>query len=173
MRKLAKAVAVAWPGEPAPRVRLLPDVLPMRALPGGGADRHQIPIGVDESTLAPVLLDFGADAHFLVFGDTECGKSNLLRLIAESVVERYTPDQARLIFIDYRRSLLDSAETEHRIGYAASSAAAGPVHQRRPRGAGPAAAAARPDPAASCAAGPGGRARTCSWSSTTTISWRA
>ena len=93
-----------------------------------------------------MLLDFGADAHFLVFGDTECGKSNLLRLIAEGVAERYTPDQARLIFIDYRRSLLDSAETEHRIGYAASSAAAAPLHQRRPRGAGPAAAAARPDP---------------------------
>ena len=61
-----------------------------------------------------MLLDFAADAHFLVFGDTECGKSNLLRLIAESVVDRYTPDQARLIFIDYRRSLLDSADTEHR-----------------------------------------------------------
>jgi S-DNA-T family DNA segregation ATPase FtsK/SpoIIIE len=125
VRKLAETVAAAWPGEPAPRVRLLPDVLPARALPGGTGTR--IPIGIDESTLAPVLLDFGADAHFLVFGDTECGKSNLLRLIAESVVERYTPDQARLIFIDYRRSLLDSAETEHRIGYAASSAAAGPL----------------------------------------------
>jgi S-DNA-T family DNA segregation ATPase FtsK/SpoIIIE len=74
-----------------------------------------------------VLIDFGADAHFLVFGDTECGKSNLLRLIAESVVDRYTPDQARLIFIDYRRSMLDSADTEHQIGYAASSAAALPL----------------------------------------------
>ena len=127
VRKLAEAVAVAWPGEPAPRVRLLPEVLPMRALPGVTQTGTRIPIGIDESTLAPVQLDFGADAHFLVFGDTECGKSNLLRLIAESVVERYLPDQARLIFIDYRRSLLDSAETEHRIGYAASSAAAGPL----------------------------------------------
>ena len=67
------------------------------------------------------------DAHFLAFGDTECGKSNLLRLIAESVVDRYPPEQARLLFIDYRRSLLDSADTEHRIGYAASSAAAAPL----------------------------------------------
>ena len=127
VRKLAEDVAVAWPGEPAPRVRLLPDVLPAGALPGVTQTGTRIPIGIDESTLAPVLLDFGADAHFLVFGDTECGKSNLLRLIAEGVAERYTPDQARLIFIDYRRSLLDSAETEHRIGYAASSAAAGPL----------------------------------------------
>jgi DNA segregation ATPase FtsK/SpoIIIE, S-DNA-T family len=127
VRKLTETVAAAWPGEPAPQVRLLPDVLPVAALPGAAQTGPRIPFGVDESTLSPVLLDFSADAHFVVFGDTECGKSNLLRLIAESVVDRYTPDQARLIFIDYRRSLLDSAESEHRIGYAASSAAAAPL----------------------------------------------
>ena len=127
LRKMAETLAVAWPGEPAPQVRLLPDVLPVSALPRAAQTGPKIPFGIDESTLSPVLLDFGADAHFLVFGDTECGKSNLLRLIAESVVDRHTPDDARLIFIDYRRSLLDSADTEHRIGYAASSAAAAPL----------------------------------------------
>ncbi|MDX6393887.1 MAG: segregation ATPase FtsK/SpoIIIE, family [Streptosporangiaceae bacterium] len=124
VRKLAEVVAATWPGEPAPQVRLLPDALPVSALPGIAQTGTRIPFGVDESTLSPVFLDFGADPHFLVFGDTECGKSNLLRLIAESVAGRYTPDEARLIFVDYRRSLLDSAEGEHRIGYAASSAAA-------------------------------------------------
>jgi ESX secretion system protein EccC len=127
VQKLAETLAVAWQGEPAPRVRLLPDALPVSALPGAAQTGTKIPFGVDESTLSPVLLDFDSDAHFLVFGDTECGKSNLLRLIAESVVDRYTPDQARLIFIDYRRSLLDSADAEHQIGYAASSAAAAPL----------------------------------------------
>jgi S-DNA-T family DNA segregation ATPase FtsK/SpoIIIE len=97
------------------------------ALPGSAQTGTKIPFAVDEGTLSPVLLDFAADAHLLVFGDTECGKSNLLRLLAESVVDRYTPDQARLVFIDYRRSLLDSADSEHAIGYAASSAAAAPL----------------------------------------------
>jgi S-DNA-T family DNA segregation ATPase FtsK/SpoIIIE len=127
VQKLAETVAVAWPGEPAPQVRLLPEAFGVSALPGAAQTGTKIPFAVDESTLSPVLIDFGADAHFLVFGDTECGKSNLLRLIAESVVDRYTPDQARLIFIDYRRSMLDSADTEHQIGYAASSAAALPL----------------------------------------------
>ena len=127
MRKMVETLAVAWPGEPAPQVRLLPDILPVSALPGQAQTGTKIPFAIDESTLSPVLLDFAADPHFLVFGDTECGKSNLLRLICESVVERYKPDDARLIFIDYRRSLLDSADTEHRIGYAASSAAAAPL----------------------------------------------
>ncbi len=126
-QKLVETVALAWDGEPAPRVRLLPEAFPASTLPGAAQTGRKIPFAVDESTLAPVLLDFGADAHFLAFGDTECGKSNLLGLIAESVVDRYTPDEARLIFIDYRRSLLDSADTEHRIGYTASSAAAAPL----------------------------------------------
>lgn len=72
-----------------------------------------------------MTLDFSAtDPHFLVFGDVECGKSNLLRLVADGITARYRPEVARLIVIDYRRSLLDAADTEHRIGYAASSSAA-------------------------------------------------
>jgi len=127
VQKLAETVAMAWHAERAPRVRLLPESFPATGLPGSAQTGTKIAFGVDESTLAPVLLDFGADAHLLVFGDAECGKSNLLRLIAESVIDRYTLDQARLVFIDYRRSLLDSSEAEHTIGYAASSAAAAPI----------------------------------------------
>jgi S-DNA-T family DNA segregation ATPase FtsK/SpoIIIE len=59
-----------------------------------------------------------------VLGDSECGKSNLLRHITTSLISRYTPAQARFIFIDYSRSLLDVASTEHQIGFAASSTAA-------------------------------------------------
>jgi DNA segregation ATPase FtsK/SpoIIIE, S-DNA-T family len=127
MQKLVETVAVSWQGEPAPRVRLLPPAFGAAALPGIAQTGKKVPFAVDEAALSPVLLDFAADAHVLVFGDTECGKSNLLRLVAESLVERYPPDEARLIFIDYRRSLLDSADTEHRIGYAAASAAAVPL----------------------------------------------
>jgi DNA segregation ATPase FtsK/SpoIIIE, S-DNA-T family len=127
VQKLAATVATAWHADPAPPVRLLPDALPVTALPGAAQTGTKIPFGVDESTLSPVLIDFGADAHMLVFGDTECGKSNLLRLLAESVIDRYKSEEAKLIFIDYRRSLLDSADSEHSIGYAASSAAAAPL----------------------------------------------
>jgi len=126
-RNLVETVAMAWRGPRAPEVRLLPETLAVTSLPPVSQTGKRIPFGMDESTLSPVMLDFAGDAHFLVFGDTECGKSNLLRLIADQLVARYTPDEAKLIFIDYRRSLLDSAETEHRIGYAASSAAAVPL----------------------------------------------
>ncbi|MDP4506619.1 type VII secretion protein EccCa [Nonomuraea turcica] len=120
-RGLVQAVRDSWQGPAAPPVRLLPPVLAVSALPD---DPDRIPIGIDEASLSPVALDFDADPHFVVFGENESGKSNLLRLIAEGLVGRKQPSEAMMIVIDYRRSLLDSAATEHRIGYAASSAAA-------------------------------------------------
>ncbi|MBC6457975.1 type VII secretion protein EccCa [Actinomadura sp. HBU206391] len=122
--KLVHALRESWHGPVAPKVRMLPDVLPFDALPPAAQTGAQIPIGIDEVSLSPVLLDFNADPHFVVLGDTECGKSNLLRMITNGIIERNTTDQARIIFIDYRRSLLDVANTDHQIGFAASSAAA-------------------------------------------------
>ncbi|MFD0665614.1 type VII secretion protein EccCb [Thermocatellispora tengchongensis] len=124
VRGLVDAVKDAWHGPLAPRVRLLPAVLPATELPGPEESGPRVPLGIDEATLSPVYADFDADAHLVVLGDTESGKSNLLRLVAEGIVARNAPAQARLIVIDYRRSLLDAAYTEHRIGYAASSSAA-------------------------------------------------
>ncbi|MFD0467452.1 FtsK/SpoIIIE domain-containing protein [Nonomuraea thailandensis] len=71
-----------------------------------------------------MFLDFDTDPHFVVLGDNESGKSNLLKVIAENVAARYEPREAMMIFIDYRRSLLDTAVGDNRIGYAASAKAA-------------------------------------------------
>ena len=124
IRSLAARVAAAWEGSGAPPVRMLPDVLPAAELPPPASTGAQVPFGIDENSLSPVFLDFAADPHFLVLGDTECGKSNLLRLAAEGIAARFTPDQAKIIFLDYRRSLLDAAQIPHQIGYATSSVTA-------------------------------------------------
>jgi DNA segregation ATPase FtsK/SpoIIIE, S-DNA-T family len=124
IRSLAARAAAAWPGSGAPPVRMLPDVLPAAELPPPASTGTRVPFGIDENSLTPVFLDFAADPHFLVLGDTECGKSNLLRLAAEGIAARFTPDQAKVIFLDYRRSLLDTAQIPHQIGYATSSVAA-------------------------------------------------
>ena len=121
-RALAAAVAQAWQGPRARAVRLLPDVLPLSALPA--ATGSVIPFGIDEDALAPACADFAADPHFLVFGDTECGKSSLLRVLTSGICSAYSPEQAKVLFIDYRRSLLDSSEVPHQIGYGTSSVAA-------------------------------------------------
>ncbi|MEK8108400.1 hypothetical protein NKG94_32245 [Micromonospora sp. M12] len=135
-------MATNWPGRPAPKVRLLPRRLQVaelariidRSAPG-------IPVGVNESALAPVYLDLVNEPHLTVFGDAECGKTNLLRLIARGITERYTPAQARLVIADYRRGLLGAVEGDHLLDYA-------PRTRRSRRGSGRSAArcpsAARP-----------------------------
>ncbi|MGH3990675.1 MAG: type VII secretion protein EccCb, partial [Pseudonocardiaceae bacterium] len=118
----------AWHGRRAPRVRLLPERIGYQQLPAPQARHPQlIPIGINEAELAPVYLDFAAEPHFLCFADGESGKTNLLRTIARGIVDRATPDQARIVLVDYRRSLLGFLESEHVIGYGMSADVLAPI----------------------------------------------
>jgi S-DNA-T family DNA segregation ATPase FtsK/SpoIIIE len=121
---LTKAIAEAWRGPSAPTVRMLPTLLPYSALLAPTETGEQLPIGeglalpigIAEADLRPVTIDFAAEPHLLIFGD-ESGKSSLLRGLAESIVRRFAPHEARIILVDYRRSLLGTVTTEHLIGY--------------------------------------------------------
>jgi S-DNA-T family DNA segregation ATPase FtsK/SpoIIIE len=122
--ELVKLVRADWSEPPAPPVRLLPAELPFEALPvpvrGGGG---KLPIGIAETDLQPVTLDFDAEPHLLLFGDIECGKSSFLRGLARSITAAYEPKDARVILVDQRRSLLGCVDTEHLIGYGTSAQA--------------------------------------------------
>jgi S-DNA-T family DNA segregation ATPase FtsK/SpoIIIE len=121
---LVGAVAHAWPGRPAPRVRLLPADLPYADLDlaADAGNPLALPIGVGEADLRQVAVDFAAESHFLLFGDRESGKSNLLRVLAAGIANRLTPEQARILVVDHRLSLLGSVTTDHLIGYGRAAA---------------------------------------------------
>ena len=114
---LVKEVAANWHGTPAPRVRLLPALVPYPDLDLDRSTGLRLPIGIAEADLQPVEIDFASDPHFLLFGDAECGKSTFLRALATTITHRFAPEEARIILVDYRRSLMDLPETDHRIGY--------------------------------------------------------
>jgi S-DNA-T family DNA segregation ATPase FtsK/SpoIIIE len=116
LQELVSAVASSWPGAPAPRVRTLPALLPAAELPPADAG-HQLTIGIAENDLGPVQLDFGAEPHFMVFGDAEAGKTNFLRLLARRIVSSYSPDEARIMLVDHRRGLLGEVPEEYLLGY--------------------------------------------------------
>jgi S-DNA-T family DNA segregation ATPase FtsK/SpoIIIE len=132
---LVQTIADSWSGSSAPPVRMLPAALPYSGLlttteagaPVPVGTGLVLPIGIAEADLRPVLLDFGADAHLVVFGDSECGKSSLLRSLADTVARRFTPAEARIVLIDYRRSLLGAISPEHLIGYGTSAENAIPL----------------------------------------------
>src|SRR4051812_5806530 len=69
---LVRGVNDNWQGSHAPAVRLLPTLLPADRLPKGfeHPDRG-VAIGIDESSLSPVFVDFETDPHFIVFGESE------------------------------------------------------------------------------------------------------
>jgi S-DNA-T family DNA segregation ATPase FtsK/SpoIIIE len=115
------AIRQAWTGQGAPRVWLLPERIPYQQLPATQPRPHLIPIGITEAELGTVSLDFTAEPHFLCFADGESGKTNLLRTIARGIVEHCTPEQARIVMVDYRRTMLGVVETEHLIGYGRSA----------------------------------------------------
>ena len=119
---LAAEIAAAWPGPPAPRVRLLPASVPYPMVEADRGTGLRLPIGLAEADLRPVSLDFSSEPHFLLFGDAESGKSSFLRALATTIVGRFGPEQARIVLVDYRRSLLGAIETEHLIGYGTSAA---------------------------------------------------
>lgn len=122
---MVKEMSEAWTRPPAPKVRLLPLTFPAEDLPQPEAGKKLVPVGIQESDLGPVFLNFATDSHFLCFGDVECGKSSLLRLLTRGIMERYTSEEARIIVVDYRRALLDVSEGDHMLGYATSSATLG------------------------------------------------
>jgi S-DNA-T family DNA segregation ATPase FtsK/SpoIIIE len=123
---LVARAAGAWPGPAAPPVRVLPERVLFTDLPGPGADRGRgVPIGVSEHDLGPAYLDLGGgDPHCLVFGDGETGKTTLLRTFLLGLVARHPPSRARVLLLDYRRTLLGTIPPSHLAGYAGNAAAA-------------------------------------------------
>jgi S-DNA-T family DNA segregation ATPase FtsK/SpoIIIE len=107
----------------AREVRMLADeisrerVLEQARAAGAVLDSRRVLIGSGESELQPMILDFEENPHLLVFADVGCGKTTLLRNIVMGLVENSTPDQARVVMIDYRRTMLGVVQGEHLAGY--------------------------------------------------------
>ncbi|MGK3941410.1 type VII secretion protein EccCa [Streptomyces caeruleatus] len=118
---LVERITGAWSGPGAPAVRMLPHRLPLSALPEPELDGGlRIALGLDEEQLAPVWHDFSRTPHLVAVGDTESGKTNLLRLVARAVTSRYTAAEARVLVVDYRRELVDAVPPEYQLGHAVS-----------------------------------------------------
>ncbi|MEU3932110.1 type VII secretion protein EccCa [Streptomyces sp. NPDC029044] len=115
---LATEVSRHWQAPGAPQVRLLPREFPADQLPPGDRfPRRGVAFALDEDNLEPVFVDFEQDPFFLVFGESESGKSNLLRLLIHQLTQRYSGDEAKLFVIDNRRSLLDVTPSSHLAEY--------------------------------------------------------
>jgi len=114
-------------GSAAPPIPLLPrHVAHDAAVQAAGAEfGARILLGLEERGLAPVPVDFGNHSHLVILGENECGKTTTLRTLCREIVRTKTAAEARLLIVDFRRSLLGVVESEHLGGYAASPAGLG------------------------------------------------
>ncbi len=122
---VARALRAAWHGPVARPVRVLPARLGIDEL--STPERSAAtPIGIEEATARPVLFDLsGRDTNLLVLGDGECGKTNLLTLIASRLVKQHTDEELVFAVADPRRGLRGVVPDSHLGGYAHNSVLAG------------------------------------------------
>ena len=74
--------------------------------------------------MAPWRLDLsGSEPHFFVFGDGESGKTTFLGTWLTGLAAIVPPEQAQVVLVDYRRTLLEVVPPSHLRGYAASEPA--------------------------------------------------
>jgi S-DNA-T family DNA segregation ATPase FtsK/SpoIIIE len=128
--EIVEEAAERWRGPAAPPIRLLPRDLASHQLPPASA-REGVAIGVEERGLDPVWVRFvGPEPHFLVYGDSQSGKSSLLRGLGRGLIAAHTPEELQLVVVDVRRSLIDLAHDPHVMSYAASPPAAQQAAER-------------------------------------------
>ncbi|MFD4354871.1 type VII secretion protein EccCa [Nocardia sp. NPDC058518] len=122
-----------YPDRRAPEVRMLPLSFPREQVMDQAREQGlelnglRLVIGLDEAELQPLVLDFGTEPHFMAFADVECGKTTLLRNIVMGIAEQSTAQEARVILIDYRRTMLGALEGDQLAGYSTSSQTCGPM----------------------------------------------
>ena len=98
---MVQEVTRHWTGPAAPQVRLLPARAPRgaaarRGSPNPGAEWRS---GSTRTTWSRCSSTSTRDPFFLVFGESESGKSNLLRLLIKQLTERYEGNAAKF-FVD-------------------------------------------------------------------------
>ncbi|MFG3342862.1 type VII secretion protein EccCa [Glycomyces sp. NPDC048151] len=123
---LAREARRRWPGPGVTAVKALPVDIALRELlpaPDPHGDPYALApvVGVAESDLGPAVIDFDTDPHLVVFGDTQTGKTTLLRTIMRQTVRR-PHTEAGIFLVDYRRSHLEEVPEEHLITYCNTAA---------------------------------------------------
>ncbi len=110
----------------APQVRMLPHSVDRAAVVDAARRSHalgpaKVAIGINETELVPVILDFNVQPHLVVFGDAECGKTGLLSNIAHGLMENTSPQECRIVLVDFRRTLLGVVDNDYLGGYATAT----------------------------------------------------
>jgi S-DNA-T family DNA segregation ATPase FtsK/SpoIIIE len=120
VENLVAAVRDNWTGRHAPPVRLLPTDLALADLPAGEVSGRLV-LGMEGVRLQPVIFDPHQDQGLVVLGDAESGKTSLIRSLAGQITSLWQPAEAKIVLVDYRRTLLGEFSGDSVLAYAATA----------------------------------------------------
>ncbi|WP_163512836.1 type VII secretion protein EccCa [Fodinicola acaciae] len=131
VKHLIRQVERKWPAGQVPVVQVLPDLADLSSLLDGVAARKErrIALGLSERDLSPAYLNmFGGDPHLLVYGDSQTGKSTLLRSLVRQVIAGSCSGSVAdgtatvgIVMVDYRRANLDLVPKDYLLAYSTAA----------------------------------------------------
>ena len=126
---LADELRARYGGRVAPPVEVLPERVEyddLLARSPGPRRATEILVGIGDAELKPITIDFAAEPHLVLLGQSECGKTAALRTICRDIAATNTAESAQMFIVDFRRGLLGVVESDHLAAYAPSPAALAP-----------------------------------------------
>lgn len=97
LTQLAAHLQQYYPDPGVPPVRLLPEQVSLAELPVPTAGTWQIPIGLDEASLEPAVIDLGEAPTFLIAGPDLSGRTTALAAITRGVMAAHPGGPAYLV----------------------------------------------------------------------------
>jgi len=85
--------------------------------------RSLIPFGLSETDLGPAYLDIADHPHAVAVGAPRSGRSNFLRVLCRAITSLYRPEEAQILVLDPRRTLLGVVQGPHLRDYAYTQSA--------------------------------------------------
>ncbi|MGH3676758.1 MAG: type VII secretion protein EccCb [Mycobacterium sp.] len=77
-----------------------------------------VAFGLSEADLGPAYLDLVDHPHAIAVGAPRSGRTNFLRVLCRAITSAYRPDEAQLLVLDPRRTLLGVVQGPHLRDYA-------------------------------------------------------
>ena len=114
-------VRVRWPSRTAPRIQPLPEWVELSEL----SEVDGLRLGLDEHLATQVL----AAQHLVVSGLPGSGRTSALRLVGKEIERRHSPDQAKVLSADARRSLLGEVTEEQLVQHLTGAAVAPAIQE--------------------------------------------
>jgi len=80
--------------------------------------RSLVPFGLSEADLGPSYIDIADHPHAVAVGAPRSGRTNFLRVMCRSITSLYRPEEAQILVLDPRRTLLGVVQGPHLRDYA-------------------------------------------------------